>query len=157
MTSENDSPNPFQSSEVSGDNIGAQSAPVISDFAHGKRRQLFFILVVMAVSGALHGLLVEDSGWSRVIEVASGLVVAFLTIGWCEIDRKEHQLSRWRFFIPLMAICPGPLIMMPIYFLVTRGLGGLVAIAKASAFLVLMAVVASATFVMTVLFMGAEF
>ena len=56
-----------------------------------------------------------------------------------------------------MVMCPGPLIMMPTYFFVTRGLGGFFAIAKASAFLVLMAVVASATFVMTALFMGAEF
>jgi hypothetical protein len=91
-----------------------------------------------------------------VIDFASGLIVVILILGWCRIDREERQLTPWRFFVPLMVLCPGPLILMPTYLFVTRGRGGFAATAKASAFLVLMIVVAGAALGMALLLTGAE-
>ena len=56
----------------------------------------------------------------------------------------------------MIVICPGPFVMMPAYLLVTRGLGGFSAIAKAIAFVVLMVVLSVAAFVSGLLFTGAE-
>ncbi len=156
MSSDNDLPNPYKSPEATQGHVAAHDAPVILDFARRKRRQLVFVLIAMAISGFLSGFLAEDSGWSHMVDLATGLIVAILIVGWCEIDREERQLSRWRLFVPLMVLCPGPLIMIPTYFFVTRGLGGFAATAKASAFLVLMILAAGAAFGMALLLTGAE-
>jgi hypothetical protein len=156
MSPENDSLNPYRSPEATQEYVAAQDAPVILDFARRKRRQLGLLLAVMAIWGFLSGFLAEDSAGIRVIDLASGLIVAILILRWCEIDREERQLSRWRYFVPLMVLCPGPLILMPTYFFVTRGIGGFAATAKACAFVVLMIVVACTAWGMALLLTSAE-
>ncbi len=74
MTSENDSPNPYQSPE----DTAAQDAPLVRDFAYRKRRQLVFLLVAMGMSGFLSGFTAEGSGGERIIDLVGGLVAAVL-------------------------------------------------------------------------------
>lgn len=156
MASDNDSPNPYQSPETTQKDAAYLDAPVVCDFAYLKRRQLVFLLVVTGMSGYLPGFLAEDSAWIRIIDLASGLIGAILILRWCDIDREERHLSRWRFFVPMMVLCPGPFVMMPTYLLVTRGLGGFAAIAKKIAFCVLMVVVTTVAFALALLMTGAE-
>ena len=80
--------------------------------------------------------------------------MAMLIVGWCDIDREERQLDRWRFFVPLMVLCPGPLVVLPAYLFVTRGVGGFVATAIAIAFFGLMIFVGAGTLVMGLLLTG---
>ena len=130
------------------------AADQIPDFASRKRRKLIQILFVMAIFGFLAGLLPEDSSINRVKELLSGIGISILIVGWCDIDREERHLDRWRFFVLLMVLCPGPLIIMPTYFFVTRGVGGFAATAKAIAFFGLMSFVCGVTIVFGALLTG---
>lgn len=156
MSSDHDSPNPYESPEAAPVDVAAQESAIVLDFARRKRRQLVLLLVAMAISGFLAGFISENSGWSTLADLVSGLAVAILILGWCDIDREERQLSRWPFFVALMILCPGPLIIVPTYLFVTRGVGGFAATAKAAAFLLLMIGVMIATSVMALLLTGAE-
>lgn len=156
MNSDNDSPNPFQSPETSQEDAAYLDAPFVPNFAYRKRRQLVFLLVASGISGFLTGFVAEGSGEEHIINLADWLVSAVLILRWCDIDREERQLARWRFFVPMMVLCPGPLVMIPAYLLVTRGLGGFAAIAKAIAFAVLMVIVSMVAVVLALLISGEE-
>lgn len=156
MTFENDSPNPYQSPETSQEDAAYLDPPFVPDFAYRKRRQLVFLLVASGISGLLSGFAAEDSAWDRIINLADWLISAVLILRWCDIDREERQLARWRNFVPMIVLCPGPLVMVPAYLLVTRGLGGFAAIAKAIAFAVLMVIVSMVAVVLALLITGEE-
>ena len=145
-----DSLNPYRAPESPQE----PAADQIPDFASRKRRKLFHLLLLMAIIGFLTGLLPEDSSINRVTDLAGAIGMAMLIVGWCEIDSEERQLDRWRFFVLLMVFCPGPLIVLPTYFFVTRGVGGFAATAKAFAFFGLMVFVAAVTLVMGLLLTG---
>jgi len=130
------------------------AADQILDFASRKRRRLFQLLALTAIMGFLTGILPEDSSINRVADLATGIGIAMLILGWCAIDHEEHQLDRWRFFVPLMVLCPGPFIVLPTYLFVTRGVGGFAATAKAIAFFGLMIVVGIAAGVLGLLLTG---
>lgn len=145
-----DSHNPYRAPESPPE----PAADQIPDFASRKRRKLIQLLVLMAVMGFLTGLLPEDSSINRVLDLAGGIVMAMLIVGWCDIDREERQLDRWRFFVLMMVLCPGPLVILPAYLFVTRGIGGFAATAKAIAFFGLMIFAGAVTFVIGSLLTG---
>jgi hypothetical protein len=130
------------------------AADQILDFASRKRRKLIQLLILMAIMGFLTGILPEDSSIDRVTDLASAIGMAMLIVGWCDIDREERHLDRWRYFVLLMVFCPGPLIVLPTYLFVTRGVGGFAATAKATAFFGLMIFVGAVTFVLGLLLTG---
>ncbi len=138
----NDSLNPYRAPESPPE----PAADQIPDFASRKRRKLIQLLVLMGVIGCLTGLLSEDSSINRLTDLIGGISMAMLILGWCDIDREERSLDRWRFFVILMVLCPGPLVMLPAYLFVTRGIGGFAATAKAIAFLGLMMFVGVVSF-----------
>ena len=144
-----DSLNPYRAP----DSPQEPAADQIPDFASRKRRKLIQLLVLMAILGFLTGLF-QDSSINRVTDLTGAIVMAMLIVGWCAIDREERQLDRWRFFVPLMVLCPGPLVVLPAYLFVTRGVGGFVATAIAIAFFGLMMFVGAVTLVMGLLLTG---
>ena len=144
-----DSLNPYRAPESPQE----PAADQIPDFASRKRRKLIQLLVLMAILGFLTGLF-QDSSINRVTDLTGAIVMAMLIVGWCAIDREERQLDRWRFFVPLMVLCPGPLVVLPAYLFVTRGVGGFVATAIAIAFFGLMMFVGAVTLVMGLLLTG---
>src|SRR3972149_11751978 len=131
-------PNPYQPPEL--EPTSASDAAAIADDspARQKRRILIWMTVLFAVSGLLSGLFLEDRSLLSVIEIATAIVLAILLVTWCECDRIERQGERWPFFIVLMVLCPGPILMLPIYLFATRGAGGFLATARAAAFFVLL-------------------
>ncbi len=144
-----DSLNPYRAP----DSPQEPAADQIPDFASRKRRKLIQLLVLMAILGFLTGLF-QDSSINRVTDLTGAIVMAMLIVGWCDIDREERQLDRWRFFVPLMVLCPGPLVVLPAYLFVTRGVGGFVATAIAIAFFGLMMFDGAVTLVMGLLLTG---
>ena len=144
-----DSLNPYRAP----DSPQEPAADQIPDFASRKRRKLIQLLVLMAILGFLTGLF-QDSSINRVTDLTGAIVMAMLIVRWCAIDREERQLDRWRFFVPLMVLCPGPLVVLPAYLFVTRGVGGFVATAIAIAFFGLMMFVGAVTLVMGLLLTG---
>lgn len=61
-------------------------------------------------------------------------------IRWTRWDAAERDFTLWRYFVPLLVICPGPIIVMPVYFVQSRGWSrGLLATFLGLAFLVLQA------------------
>jgi hypothetical protein len=127
-----ESDNPYQAPGVevgigqrehAGDELG---------FRRAKRRILLAILLLFALSGFLAPLTHGDATLQKGCDLVTGIALAVLLLQWCEYDRREHAIKRWRYFGLMMIVCPGPVILMPIYFLATRGSRGLLSILKAS-------------------------
>lgn len=146
--------NPYSPPALTTDHATVHDAAVLSDFVRRNRRKLHQILIATAILGFSTGLFPEGSTLERIVTFAAGLSVTVLTLGWCTIDREERNLDPWRFFVPMMVFLPGPILMIPIYLFVTRGLEGFAATAKAFAFSVLMMVVAIVTTFMGLLVTG---
>ncbi len=130
------------------------NAESLAGYARRKHRKLHQILLVMAILGFAMGLFPEDSTLERIVTFVAGLSVTVLILGWCDIDLEERNLKRWRFFVPMMVLIPGPFIMIPIYLLFTRRAEGFVATAKAFAFFVLMTAVTMVASIMGLLLTG---
>lgn len=106
-----------------------------------KFRLLLGMVAVFAVAGFVSGFLPDEGSASRSVSLAMGLAFSLLIVRWCAYDRQERGLAPWPHFGLLMVICPGPLIMVPIYLLATRGAPGLISTAKAAVFFVFLIVV----------------
>jgi hypothetical protein len=126
----------------------AETKPEFS-YQKAKRRQLLGMIVTFAVSGFVSGIIVDDRVLSRLADVAAAIAFAFFVLRWCDYDHGERQERQerlwqglpWRYFTPLMLLCPGPPIMVPVYLLATRGLRGFISIAWALAFFALLVAV----------------
>jgi len=132
-------PRPLESNDATGGDI---AVPFQDALAAKKRRMLFGMVVLFAVNGFLTGVLGEDSALSAPLELVTAIAFAVMVVCWCEYDRIQRQAQRWRFFIVLMVVCPGPLVMIPVYLCVTRGVRGLISTAMAAAFFLLLIAVA---------------
>jgi hypothetical protein len=134
--------NPYQSPEVEETSPleALPSAP--TSYRDAKIQTLIGMAVVYAVSGLFAGLLPEESPVQLIVDLATFVLFAVLLLKWCTLDRVERQIEAWPMFPVLLIICPGPLIIMPLYFCSTRGWAGLIATGKAALFLVLLFLVA---------------
>lgn len=140
--------NPYESPQCVDATAEQTAADILASCQDAKRRQLLGMIITFAVSGFVSGW-VDDLALSRFIDLATGLVFAFLILRWCDNDHYERQQNQeplwhgmpWRYFAFMMILCPGPLIMMPIYLLVTRGWRGFISIAWAGAFFALLVAV----------------
>ena len=102
-------------------------------FRRAKRKIVLAILLLFALSGFLAPLTAGDPVLQKGLDLVTAIALAAFLLRWCEYDRRERQIKRWRYFAVMMIFCPGPLILMPIYFLATRGLRGLLSILMAAA------------------------
>jgi hypothetical protein len=145
MQTNDSASNPYSPPALAAEHSNLIDAAALSEFARRKRRKLHQILIAMAMLGFAMGLFPEGSTLERIASFVGGLSFTILTLGWCTIDREERNLEPWRFFVPMMVFVPGPILMIPIYLFVTRGLEGFVATAKAFGFFLLMVVVIAVT------------
>ena len=78
-------------------------------------------------SGGIYGIV--GVAWEKPLLLLDLIVFALATITWTQHDAQQHGFTLWRFFVPLMVIFPGPLFVMPVYFVQSRGwASGLMAI-----------------------------
>ena len=98
---------------------GLGTAPPSDQHATRKRWCLGFLLLWAVISGVISGLIAVE--WQDPWVFVDVIVCTLAIITWTYSDAALHNYRPWRFFIPMMIICPGPLIVMPIYFVRTRG------------------------------------
>ncbi len=135
-----DEQNPYRSPESALDGAALGIPQFYSPvYRWEKRRLLFVMLLVYAIAGAMIGALSEDL--TQLITAAASIATIILTLRWCEYDRRERGLEPWRYFGVMMILCPGPVVLLPIYFLSTRGMRGFLSIGKTLVFLVVLGVV----------------
>lgn len=107
-----------------------------SPYARRKRNCLILLLVWAVVSGFVFGAVPVD--WENPLVILDAIVFVIVIIKWTFLDAAEHGFGLWRYFVPLMVICPGPLIVMPVYFIRSRGwAAGLIACGLAVTFCLL--------------------
>ncbi len=136
-----DDQNPYRSPQYAWVGESTElSRPPAPSFRREKRRLLLKMLLVYAIYGAL--IVACSADLSRLFDIAASVITVILTLRWCEYDRREQEVERWSYFGIMMLLCPGPLILMPVYLLSTRGVRGLLSIAKAFVFLVILIAVA---------------
>ena len=71
------------------------------------------------VSGSLYGALSID--WEKPLLFLDLIVFVIVIIQWTYLDAAERGFQLWRYYVPLMVICPGPAFVMPVYFIKSRG------------------------------------
>jgi hypothetical protein len=145
--------NPYQSPTSRPDDENPATA-IARSMTAAKRRILYWMLVLAVASGLVFGWLgpENDPDLDRGASLVLGLLFLILLLRWCEYDRTELAMPRWRFFKFMMVFCPGWLIVMPFYLLSTRGPAkGALAIVKGVAFLGLWVAVTTGVYTSTVL------
>ncbi len=66
------------------------------------------------------------------------VAIVFVLIFWLHLDAAEHNVRLWRHIGILVVICPGPIVVLPIYFIRSRGWAdGLIACGKTLVFVLL--------------------
>jgi len=133
--------NPYRSPELAEYDDAEPELPPLPSYGPEKERVLRALLIAWAIGGALTAFVAEDL--ARIVDLAMGLATVILILRWCDFDRRERGIDRWPLFGAMMLICPGPAVVLPIYFLRTRGLPGLWSTAKAFGFFILMVTVAA--------------
>ena len=113
---------------------GLEEAPAVSLGRH-KRVVVGLMAGLFAGVGVVMELLPENSTEAWALDVAGAIAFFVMAYLWCEWDRIERGRRRWPKFALLMIVCPGPLVMVPVYLCASRGLRGLWATAKAAALL----------------------
>ena len=109
----------------------------VPQFARKKRNCLLFLLVWAVGIGVTYAMAPVSA--ETPITVLDMVVLVFGLILWTLFDAAEHNVRLWRHFGIMLVICPGPIIVMPIYFIRSRGwAGGLIACGKVIAFVVLL-------------------
>ena len=101
-----------------------------------KRRALRRMLIWTGASGFVTGLLGETSPTGFIFQIAAWFAFLALLVGWCEADSRQRDIPLWRYFIPMLVLFPGPALVMPIYFLRSRGGRGIVTTLLAALFLI---------------------
>lgn len=94
-----------------------------ADWRVRKLATLAELLVVAAVAGAGRGLSVWRGMSLNVLDLAAALVFAGLLLRWLDYDARERDSETSRLFAVLVVLCPGPLVLLPLYLLQTREAG----------------------------------
>jgi hypothetical protein len=130
--------NPYQSPETI-ENIATDSEEYeYLSIRRQKRNALLIMVALFAVLGLINGVTPEHFVAGRVIDLAGAIGFAILLIRWCSLDCFELGIEPWAHIGIMLIICPGPFILMPIYFLKTRGFRGLLSMLWSAAFFVLL-------------------
>ncbi len=73
------------------------------------------------------------------IDTIGGILSAVLIYQWCAADAQQRSAVLWKYAALTFVICPGPIIVLPIYFIRSRGVGlGLIATLYAMGFAAIM-------------------
>ncbi len=132
--------NPFASPNVHyGPTIAADAEPDAS-LSWKKIVCLFFMLGVGAASGFVDMAAPE---FERVNSIVSGLAFVIALATWTHLDARQRDYELWSSFVVMLVLCPGPIFVMPYYFINSRGwMGGILACLLSMGFMFLYIVVA---------------
>ncbi|MDZ4779850.1 MAG: hypothetical protein SGJ19_06335 [Planctomycetia bacterium] len=120
-----ESPNPYQSPLAPSQalDLPEQDSNDWNALSMKKRRYLIAVLVVMFLVGLFEGILPLTEQQMRRLDTISGIIAAVLIYQWCVADALQRSTALWKYAALTFVICPGPIIVLPIHFVRTRGLG----------------------------------
>ena len=105
-------------------------------YSRKKRNCLVFLLVWAVVSGSVYAIV--DIVWEKPLLFLDMVVFILAVLRWAHCDAAERRFTLWRYFTQLMVIFPGPLFVLPVYFVKSRGWSaGLTTTLLAAGFLIL--------------------
>ncbi|MBL8851048.1 MAG: hypothetical protein JNG89_15320 [Planctomycetaceae bacterium] len=87
---------------------------------HAKQRALVWMLIWAAVAGFATGSRVTWELFGCLPQLVAVLAFVSLTYRWCDADAKLHRFVHWDTFVPALYVCPGPLVVVPVYLAATR-------------------------------------
>jgi hypothetical protein len=90
-----------------------------------KRRSLQQIPIWFLSAGFVTGFWGEGDLFDVLAQVVSTVAFYVLLHRWCGADARLHRRDLWRYFVLTLVICPGPLLVVPIHLVRTRGVRGL--------------------------------
>lgn len=95
-----------------------------------KLRYLVLLPAWMLLMGFVIGAMSAES--EKLLSFLDAVVTIVLLVKWIYLDAEEYGVRLHRHFVLMMVFCPGPLILIPIHFIRSRGwLQGSIATAKA--------------------------
>jgi hypothetical protein len=137
--------NPYASPQVSDEFKESDEDPLARESSRrGKIHALLGMIAAFAANGFVIGMLPEEGPIDQVVNLGTAIVFGLLVVHWYDWDRWEKRIPPWRYFTPLVVLFPGPLVMVPIYLLRTRGVKGLWPVVQAATFLTLLMAVGTA-------------
>ena len=115
---------------------GGEHQSSSAGYQRKKRNCLLFLLAWGVAAGFASGAVSVDL--EPIVMLADLIVFLIAVIKWTGWDAAQRGFTLWRYFVPMIVICPGPLILMPAYFIQSRGwMRGTVASLLGLAFLLL--------------------
>ncbi len=84
-----------------------------------KSRCLITLLAWIGILEFVRGM--SSVNWEMLFLGIETVVFLGFLIQWTRLDAEEHDCHIWPSFVPLLVTCVGPFIMMPIYFIKSRG------------------------------------
>jgi len=130
----NEQTNPYHASQS---NPGSLGEPV-SIFRRKQLHILLWMFVLFSVSGVTLGYLPVNSEMSRRLLGVSTVLLLMLIMWWYDYDQLALDRPRSSVYRLMLLLCPGPLVMLPIHFLVTRGARGLLSTVWAGCYLTIL-------------------
>lgn len=106
-----------------------------------KRQSLLRIPLWMLAAGFATGFFGEGDLLDLIVHVIATVAFLVLLHRWCAADARLHRIELWRYFLVTLVVCPGPLLVVPIHLLRTRGIRGLLSILLALAYFIAVCVV----------------
>lgn len=126
-----------------------------AEVMRAKIRALCWIPVWYAAAGLAVGYFGVKDLFDYLFQIASSLAFAVLSYRWCEADARLRQFPHWDRFVPALYLMPGPLLMVPVYLIATRGLQSVRSIALAAVYLFVVLTVAVTAGIVGMLLAGA--
>lgn len=130
----NEQTNPYHTSQSNPDSLRES----VSIFRRKQRHLLLWMFVLFSVSGITLGYLPVNSEISQRLLGVSAVLLLMLILWWYDYDQLALDRPRSSVYRLMLLFCPGPLVMLPIHLLVTRGARGLLSTAWAGCYLIIL-------------------
>jgi CDP-diglyceride synthetase len=95
------------------------------DYPAEKRRALFTLIAATFTFGIIAGAPNDASPVKPVAALIQLFATFALIVRWCRIDADQRQFVLWPRFTFFTVAFPGPVVMVPLYLLKSRGTAGL--------------------------------
>ena len=87
---------------------------------HAKQRALLWMLIWSGLAGFATGSAAVWDLFGCLPHLVAVLAFISLTYRWCDADAQLHRFAHWNNFVPALYVCPGPLVVVPVYLAATR-------------------------------------
>jgi hypothetical protein len=105
-----------------------------------RRRALLWMFGTCLFEGLGVILFLDDDLLLNVVRIATYLACTALLHQWCGADARLHSRELWPHFALTLVVCPGPLLVLPIHLVRTRGVRGLLSLLLAIGFVVVLVI-----------------